>query len=49
MSKLDMVFSAPGPKAQVHYCDHALYVVCRPSFVVNFSLFRLSSENTERN
>ena len=28
-------FSAPEPKAQVHYCDHALSVV-RPS-VVNFS------------
>ena len=34
-----MVFSAPEPKAQVHYCDHALSVV-RLS-VVNFSHFRL--------
>ena len=43
------LFSAPEPKAQVHYCDHALSVVrrpsvclsvCRPS-VVNFSHFRL--------
>ena len=43
-------FSAPEPKAQVHYCDHALSVVrpsVRPSFVrpssvvVNFSHFRL--------
>ena len=34
------VFSAPEPKAQVHYCDHALSVVRRPS-VVNFSHFRL--------
>ena len=25
------VFSAPEPKAQVHYCDHALSVVRRPS------------------
>ena len=41
-------FSAPEPKAQVHYCDHALSVVrpssvrlsVRPS-VVNFSHFRL--------
>ena len=36
-------FSAPEPKAQVHYCDHALSVV-RPSVrlsVVNFSHFRL--------
>ena len=28
------VFSAPEPKAQVHYCDHALSVVRRPSSVV---------------
>ena len=34
------IFSAPEPKAQVHYCDHALSVVC-PSSVVNFSHFRL--------
>ena len=42
-------FSAPEPKAQVHYCDHALSVVRRPSVrrpsvcpsVVNFSHFRL--------
>ena len=38
------VFSAPEPKAQLHYCDHALSVV-RPSVrrpsVVNFSHFRL--------
>ena len=33
-------FSAPEPKAQVHYCDHALSVV-RPSIVVNFSYFWL--------
>ena len=33
-------FSAPEPKAQVHYCDHALSVV-RPSVVVNFSYFWL--------
>ena len=40
-----MIFSAPEPKAQVHYCDHVLSVVRlssvrRPS-VVNFSHFRL--------
>ena len=39
------LFSAPEPKAQVHYCDHALSVVRpsvrRPSVVVNFSHFRL--------
>ena len=34
------VFSAPEPKAQVHYWDHTLSVV-RPSVVVNFSHFRL--------
>ena len=38
-------FSAPEPKAQVHYCDHALSVVRRPSSVrpsvINFSHFRL--------
>ena len=27
------VFSAPEPKAQVHYCDHALSVVRRPASV----------------
>ena len=41
------VFSAPEPKAQVHYCDHALSVVRLSSVrrlssvVVNFSHFRL--------
>ena len=38
-----MIFSAPEPKAQVHYCDHALSVV-RPSVclsVVNFPHFQL--------
>ena len=37
------LFSAPEPKAQVHYCDHALSVV-RPSIrpsIVNFSHFWL--------
>ena len=38
-SKRFFFFSAPEPKAQVHYCDHALSSV-RPS-VVNFSHFRL--------
>ena len=28
---LECLFSAPEPKAQVHYCDHALSVVRRPS------------------
>ena len=38
-----LTFSAPEPKAQVHYCDHVLSVV-RPSVclsVVNFSHFLL--------
>ena len=38
------LFSAPEPKAQVHYCDHALSVVrlsVRPSSVVNFPHFWL--------
>ena len=44
------LFSAPEPKAQVHYCDHALSVVrrpsvVRPSSVVNFSHFRLLLRN----
>ena len=34
-------FSAPEPKAQVHYCDHVLSVVRPSSVVVNFSHFRL--------
>ena len=41
-SRWPEVFSAPKPKAQVHYCDHALSVVCRlSSAVVNFSHFWL--------
>ena len=41
------VFSAPEPKAQVHYCDHALSIL-RPS-VVNFHIFDFFSETAERN
>ena len=41
------IFSAPEPKAQVHYCDHALSVV-RPSSLT-FNIFDFSSETTERN
>ena len=37
---MSFFFSAPEPKAQVHYCDHALSVVRRLS-VVNFSHFQL--------
>ena len=32
-----LLFSAPEPKSQVHYCDHALSIVCR----LNFSYFQL--------
>ena len=46
-----LVFSAPEPKAQVHYCDHALSVVrlsvVRPS--LTFHIFDFSSETAERN
>ena len=42
-----ILFSAPEPKAQVHYCDHALSVV-RPSSLT-FHIFDFSSETTERN
>ena len=48
-----LVFSAPEPKAQVHYCDHALSVVRRPSSVrpssLTFHIFDFSSETTEQN
>ena len=40
------IFSAPEPKAPVHYCDHALSVV-RPS--LTFHIFDFSSETAERN
>ena len=41
------IFSAPEPKAQVHYCDHALSVV-RP-LSLTFHIFIFSSETNERN
>ena len=44
--KKNRIFSAPEPKAQVHYCDHALSVV-HPS--LTFHLFNFSSETTEQN
>ena len=48
-----VIFSAPEPKAQVHYCDHALSVVRRPSSVrrpsLTFHIFNFSSETAERN
>ena len=45
-----IVFSAPEPKAQVHYCDHALSVVrpsVRPS--LTFHIFDFFSETAEWN
>ena len=47
------LFSAPEPKAQVHYCDHALSIV-RPSVVLRlssltFHIFDFSSETAEQN
>ena len=43
----NLIFSAPEPKAQVHYCDHVLSVVRRPSVrrpsVVRLSVVRPSS------
>ena len=52
-----MFFSAPEPKAKVHYCDHVLSVVRRPSVrpssvrpsSLTFHIFDFSSETTERN
>ena len=47
--------SAPEPKAQVHYCDHALSVVRHPSVrssvcpSLTFHIFDFSSETTEQN
>ena len=53
---LQVFFSAPEPKAQVHYCDHALSVVRRPSVrrpsvrpSLTFHIFDFSSETAERN
>ena len=43
---LTVLFSAPEPEAQVHYCDHGLSVV-RPS--LTFHIFDFSSETAERN
>ena len=44
------VFSAPEPKAQVHYCDHALSVVCRPSLTFHiFDFFLKLLNGIQRN
>ena len=49
-----LIFSAPEPKAQVHYCDHALSVV-RLSVCLSvcpsltFHIFDFFSETAERN
>ena len=49
----ECIFSAPEPKAQVHYCDHTLSIVRRPSVrrpsVVNFHIFYFSSETAKQN
>ena len=44
------IFSAPEPKAQVHYCDYVLSVV-RPSVCpsLTFHIFDFFSETAERN
>ena len=42
-----LIFSAPEPKAQVHYCDHVLSVVCPSS--LTFHIFNFSSETAEEN
>ena len=49
--KHTLIFSAPELKAQVHYCDHALSVVHRPSVrpSLTFHIFDFSSETAERN
>ena len=45
-----LILSAPEPKVQVHYCDHALSVV-RPSVCLSltFHIFDFSSETAEQN
>ena len=49
-----VIFSAPEPKAQVHYCDHVLSVV-RPSVCLSvrpsltFHIFDFFSETAEQN
>ena len=42
------LFSAPEPKAQVHFCDHVLSVVRRLSSLT-FHIFDFSSKTTEQN
>ena len=41
----ELLVSAPEPKAQVHYCDHALSVL---HLSLTFHIFDFSSEITER-
>ena len=43
---MSMMFIAPKQKAQVHYCDHVLFIVC-PS--LTFYIFDFSSETAEQN
>ena len=49
-----VLFSAPEPKAQVHYCDHALSVVLPSSVVrrlssLTFHIFDFSSKTADQN
>ena len=50
-TQVSSFISAPEPKAQVHYCDHALSVVRRPSVrpSLTFHIFDFSSGTAERN
>ena len=57
IKKIFLCFSAPEPKAQVHFCNHAVFVVRRPSSVrpfvrpssLTFHFFDFFSETDERN
>ena len=42
-------FSAPEPKAQVHYCDHASSVRLSVCPSLTFHIFDFSSETAEQN
>ena len=52
LHRRSLLFSAPEPKAQVHYCDHVLSVVRHPSVrrpSLTFHIFDFSSETAEGN
>ena len=38
-----LIFSAPEPKAQVHYCDHALVMGDRLNFIIDHQLESVDS------